>query len=211
MNNILSFAYSVLVRPFILNIVADKFAMFEGSHCNKQYSYSQERVINKMGDTVKCTPPLKLTLTGVRVLDVRADQVMPTIVLFFNDKASPYSREAKFSIDNNERAEGKKDTRWTMDTACSALGIKETNTRIALEIMDSMVNKISVFVRLDEPMDPSWNPSVTFVAKEKYEEKTLDDAIKQDNEWLGLDENGDKPIDDVADDSSLPEDDDVPF
>lgn len=198
MNNIiLAFAYNVLVRPFILNVMEDKFSMFEGSYCNRQYDYSQERVVNKMGDTVKCTAPLKLTLTGVRVLDVRADQVVPTVVLFFNDKNNPYSREAKFSIDNNEKVEGKKDTRWTMDTACSALGIQETNMRVALQLMDAMVDKVTVFVRLDEPLDPSWNPSVTFVGTPKEDQEPVE-----------------KPIDEVAEEDAdnLPEEeDDVPF
>jgi hypothetical protein len=213
-NSILSFVYRVLVKPFILNAIPseDEWDIFAGMSCNKSYDYSSERIINRNKDSVRCTVPMKLQLKAVRKVESNnPEKPLPIVILFMNDPNSPYSKEAKYAIDVNN-VDGKANTSWTLDAALAAFGCDEIKeVKAGLMTLSAMAGKASAWVVVDEPMDPSWNPSFSFVKNKEADENDLADAIEQDNEWLGSDENGDKAAEQNEDSSPDGLDDDVPF
>ena len=160
-NNLLHIIYSLFVSPFIFRVIQDDddsmFDAFSSFSCNREFDYASER-FSQDGERIPCTLPVCLRLESVRVLPAKGEQKMPSVILFFNDPADPYAVSAKFVISFGERQ------LWTLTTASKALGVLDAKRAdIALASMKRKVGE-PVWVVVDQPEDPSWNPSVNFTS-----------------------------------------------
>lgn len=173
--------YRFFITSFILRIVEeDGDSLFGGIAVNKQYQYDQVRPIVRNSQRIMqpCTDRLLLTLINVTVLDIQEGQSVPTILLSFNSPEA-YAVNAKFAIDINESSDSKKDTMWTMSSACSAFGITDTDAQACVKALRNSIGE-STWVIIDEPESKSYRPNVTFVSAPK--ELVKEDSVSLDDE-----------------------------